>query len=299
MLDALNNACIAVADPLLGWLLHLPRDVALTLIALGTALVLTLVRIFTTDQDLLRRCKQDKKRQKQLLREAKKARDKEARARHRATIGEIGLKAARQEGWPLLASIVPVALLAVWAFARIAYCTPDPWQAVTLTMFLPADAIGELVHMMPPEDGLTVEGGLIRRVGEDYALDGVTVVAGRAIWTLSASKRPEPYALRFRRRGEIVEHELIADGLHYVGPITPYGDAPEEVFEYGLGESKYRPFGLIGDWHVRVPEWTIAGWTVFGPYAGQALFTLDAWLVGYLLLAIPFAFILRPVLRIC
>ena len=96
MLEALNNACLAVADPLLGWLLHLPRDVALAFVAIGTALVLTLVRIFTTDQDMLRRCKRDKKRQKQLLRQAKKGRDTEARARHRATIGEISLKAARR-----------------------------------------------------------------------------------------------------------------------------------------------------------------------------------------------------------
>ena len=299
MLDALNNACLAVADPLLGWLLHLPRDVALAVVAIGTALILTLVRVFTTDQELLRRCKHDKKRQKRLLREAKKARDKEARGRHRAVIGQIALKAARQEGWPLLASIVPVALLAVWAFGRIAYCTPDPWQGVPLTMFLPADAIGEYVHLMPPEEGLTAQGGLIRRVGEDYAADGVSVVAGRAVWTLSAAKRAAPYVIQFRRRGELVAHTLVADGLHYVGPITEYGEAPEEVFEYGLADFKYRPFGLIGDWHVRVPEWTIAGWTIFGPYAGQPLFTLDAWLIGYLLIAIPFAFILRPVLRIC
>ena len=152
---------------------------------------------------------------------------------------------------------------------------------------------------MPPENGITVEGSLIRRVGEDYAADGVTVVAGRAAWVLGAERRPGPYSLRFRWRGEIVEHELLADGRHYVGPITPYGAAPEEVFEYDLREFKYRPFGLIGDWHVRVPGWTIAGWTMFGPSAGQALFTLDAWLIGYLLIAIPFAFILRPVLRIC
>jgi hypothetical protein len=155
------------------------------------------------------------------------------------------------------------------------------------------------VHMMPPEQGLTVEGGLIRRIGEDYAANGATVVAGRAAWSLEAAKRPQPYALRFRWRGKIIEHKLDADGLHYVGPITPYGDVSQEVFEYDLAELKYRPFGLIGDWHVRVPEWTIAGWTVFGPYAGQALFTVDAWLIGYLLIAIPFAFILRPVLRIC
>ncbi len=298
MLDALTSVCLAIADPLLGWLLYLPRDVALLILSIGTALVLALVRLKTTDQELLRRCKHDKKRQKELLRQAKRDGDKEARKRHRATIGRIGLKALRQEGWPSLAAIPPVALIAVWAFARIAYVTPDPGQGVTLSMYFAADAIGGFVHMLPPEDGLRVEGGLIRRIEEDYAEDGVTVAAGRADWTCSAQKRREPYRLRFRRRGKIIEHEFCADGLRYTGPIIRYGPQSEEVFEYRLDDYKYRPFGVIGDWRVTVPEWTVHAWTVFGPYAGQRVFTVDAWLIGYLLIVVPLAFISRPLLGI-
>ena len=298
MLEAATRICLAVADPILGWLLYLPRDVALVLVSVGTALVLTLVRLKTTDQDLLGRCKRDKKRQKQLLREAKRRGDKDARKRHRAILGQIGLKAMRQEGWPLLASVVPVALIAVWAFARIAYVTPVPMEGITLKVYFPADAITDFVHMLPPEEGLRVEGGLIRRIEEDYAEDGVTVLAGQAGWTLSAQKRKAPYRLRFRRKGKIIEHELRADGLRYTGPITRYGPRSEEVFEYQLQDYKYHPFGIIGDWHVAVPQWTVLGWTMFGPYAGQKLFTVDAWLIGYLLIVIPVAFISRPLLGI-
>ena len=97
MLDALTSVCLAIADPLLGWLLYLPRDLALLIVSIGTALVLALVRLKTTDQELLRRCKHDKKRQKELLRQAKRKGDKEARKRHRATIGRVGLKGSRNE----------------------------------------------------------------------------------------------------------------------------------------------------------------------------------------------------------
>ena len=55
MLDTLNNACLAVADPLLGWLLHVPRDVALTLIALGTALYVFVPKIIGIIKDILAR----------------------------------------------------------------------------------------------------------------------------------------------------------------------------------------------------------------------------------------------------
>ena len=81
MVDAIHRILLAITDPFMGWLLHLPRDAALLIAAVATALVLTLVRIKTTDQGLLRRCKQDKKRQKELLREAKKTGDKDAQKR--------------------------------------------------------------------------------------------------------------------------------------------------------------------------------------------------------------------------
>ena len=46
--------------------------------AVGTAAIITLARLFTTNQDLLRRCDQDKKRLKELIREAKREKDQEA-----------------------------------------------------------------------------------------------------------------------------------------------------------------------------------------------------------------------------
>jgi uncharacterized membrane protein (DUF106 family) len=298
MLDAIYRGCLAITEPVLGWLLYLPRDAALVIVSLGTALVLTLVRIKTTDQGLLRRCRDDKKRQKQLVRAARKQGDREARKRHRAIINQIGLKAVRQEGWPLLASLVPIALIAVWAFAHIPYHAPDPEEGIVLRMYFPADAIAELVHMLPPEEGVRVSNGLIRRVEEDYAEDGVTVAAGRADWTLSAKKRDAPYKLRIRWQGNVIEHELRADGLGYTGPLTRYGPKREEVFEYQLGQYKYCPFAVLKDWDVRIPRWTIFRWTVFGPYAGQRMFTVDGWLLGYLLIVVPFAFLFRPLLRI-
>ena len=49
-------------DHLLGWLLRFPSDLQLFAVAVGSALILSAVRIWTTDQDLLKRCRQDKAR---------------------------------------------------------------------------------------------------------------------------------------------------------------------------------------------------------------------------------------------
>lgn len=70
---ALHHLIVAMMDCLLGWLLRFPSDVQLIGIAILSAVVLTGVRFWTSNQDLLRRCRADKARLKTLIREAKPA----------------------------------------------------------------------------------------------------------------------------------------------------------------------------------------------------------------------------------
>ena len=71
MLDRLSDFIVRLMDVPLGWLLRLPTDAQLFIVAIGSALILAVVRKFTSNQDLLRRCRADEARQKALLREAK------------------------------------------------------------------------------------------------------------------------------------------------------------------------------------------------------------------------------------
>ena len=98
MLDAINNGLLAIGDPLFDWLLRLPSDLCIILVAVMTSAGLAVSRLFTTDQDVLKRCDADKKRLKKLLKEAKKRKDKDAVQRHRATGGMIGMKIVKKNG---------------------------------------------------------------------------------------------------------------------------------------------------------------------------------------------------------
>ena len=126
MLTTINDCFLAIAAPLLAWLLWLPTDVELILVSVATGAVLTFARPWTTNQDLLRRCHQDKRRLKQLLKEARREQDQAAVRRYKASIGLISLKTVQSEGLPLLVAIVPVAILAVWCFHRLEF---HPLQA--------------------------------------------------------------------------------------------------------------------------------------------------------------------------
>ena len=288
MLERITALCLAITDPLLGWLLYLPRDAALLIVAIGTAIILTVVRVFTTNQDLLRRCQQDKARLKQLTREAKKNRDKEALARYQATLQGITMKTLKAEGKPLLASLVPIALVATWAFCRIAYLPVMEGQPVRLRIFTPLSAIGQWAHVVP-QSGLTAETGWIREVGEDrpaadpvkpaspsLPAEAVPVADGMAEWVLRGEQRSQPYEIEIRLQGRTITTELIADGRHYVNPPQrSYGEDSAEVVEVVLAE--YKPFGIV-------PGWPAA--------------MLPPWILGYLIIVIPLALVLKPALRI-
>lgn len=268
-MDAINSFCLWITDPVLGWMLHLPRDAALFIVAIGTALILTLVRLFTTNQKLLKRCKNDMSRLKELIREAKKRGDKEAVKRHRATIQQINLRKFTTEGKPLLASIVPIALLAVWCFSRIAYICPTGQDPVVVRAYFAVSEIGDLVHVLP-QDGLQAESGWIRRVRQDVA-DGV-VTNGVAEWTLLCKKRPEPYTIEFRYKGQTYAKELFVDGMHYSLPVEICKDRTLEVV---------------------LPEYKL-----FGIVPGIEQILLQPWIVGYLVIVIPLSLVLKPLLRI-
>ncbi|NLF30773.1 MAG: hypothetical protein GX591_07795 [Planctomycetes bacterium] len=262
-MQTVNDACLWIADLLLGWMLLLPRDAALVAVALLSALVLTLVRLVSTDQDLLKRCAADTRRLKQLLREARRRKDRQARGRHRATLQQIQMVKLRAEARPLVLALVPIALLAVWCFSRLAYLAPQGGQVAVVEVRLAADEAGSLLHILP-QAGLQAEDGWIRRA--EPADDGAV-----ARWRLRAEARGEPYVLTIRGAGPVCTKQLIADGRHYAPPLEYFGDV-----DVRLALEEYRPFGVVGGLSAALPPW----------------------IVGYLILVLPLSVIGKPLLRI-
>lgn len=280
MLNEINNVIMAIADPLLGWLLYFPQDVSLILVALLTGLVLNGVRVFTTNQLLLKRCKEDKKRLKQLKKEAKSRGDKEALRRYRQITGQIGIKTLLAEIKPLFSSLIPIAILAVWAFSRIAYVAPQADDEITVTMYFPLSSVGDYVHMLPV-DGIESNGAWIQRVEDDVVPAGddpqqeSTVLNGVVRWTLRCQEQAAPYSLTIRHGDRTIEKELVVNGKYYTEPLQTYGALFEEVIEFSAQE--YKLFGVV---------------------PGIPSIMLAPWMLAYLIIVLPLAFILKPLMRI-
>lgn len=273
-LTLINDALVALMDFVLGWTAYLPMDVRLLILAIGTSAILTFVRLFTTNQNLLARCRDDKRTLKGLIRQAKRDGDKKAVGRHRSTIGLIGIQSMKAELKPLVVSLLPIVCLACWAAARLNYLPPTPGEPVEVKAYLTTMAIGEMVHMVPA-DGLEVQEGWIRRVAPDVDAEG-NVANGVAAWTLRGPRSDQPYRLLFRHGGQTVEHELVLDGRRAPAALIPHGDQGVVLTEVIL--EPYKFLGVVPGY----PRWA-----------------LPPWLAAYLLIAVPFVMILKRLTGIC
>jgi len=268
MLDLWNNLSLAIGDFLLGWLLLLPRDLTLLIVVIFTALVLIAIRQLTAPQNRLARAAADSRRLKELLREARRQGDKMALTRYRGTQSLIALVKLKAEGWPLVASLVPIAIVATWALYRLEYLPVRHGQQVELVLYTPVTAAGEVAHVVP-EEGLKVEGGWVRRIG---AVTDDGPPHGLAAWSFEAAQE-RTYHLVVRLKDKSLERDLIVGRRFYALPVVDHGD------------------DILSEWK-RQP------WLWLGLVPGIEALALPAWLIGYVVMVVPITFLLKRTLGV-
>lgn len=300
MLSQINNFIVAFMDLLLNWMLQFPRIWILVFLGFAEALILTLIPKFTTNQDMLKRGKFDKIRLKELLKEAKQKGDKDAIKRYRTTIGSIGTISLKAQGLPLVVSLVPILFIALWAFSRIAYESPRAGDNIIVRAYFPAAQIGNLAHLVPVkgleakvpvkraedlvpekpiETSASPNGAWIQRIVEDKDTEG-KVVDGYAIWVVHCTEGGGRFPLKIRYKGQTVEKALLVGDHLYEQPLSYYSEGAIQAVEIAMPE--YKPLGIIPG--IPIPG---APWLAF-----------PAWLVGYMIIVVPLAFALKPLLRV-
>jgi uncharacterized membrane protein (DUF106 family) len=295
MLDLWNNVSLALFDALLGWLLSLPVDFAIIILALLTAGLMVLVRPLTTNQEMLGRVARDNRRLKMLMREARKRRDREALLRYKTTSNRLSLKKLSAEGKPLLISIIPIAMLATWAMNRLEFHPPMEGETVEVVTYTPLTSVDEIIHLVP-QPGLEAANGWVQQIAkhpnEPTFWDRLKVrlwnrFLGRlsplelrtpepdalAKWQLKGKANPDPYALLFRFRDQTIEGKLIVGQPIYAPALTV--DANDSAIATQIVMREVRFFGIPG-----LGEW------------------LPGWLVGYLIVVFPLVFFLKWALTI-
>ena len=334
MLELITNLITNGMDYLLGWILFLPRDLMLFMVAVMTSAILAGVRIFSTDQDWLRRADADKKRLAELLREAKrhyhherrkastpeqrqaaKARYKDAKTRHKATLMMVKMKATKFEGKPFLYAIIPIALLATWAFGRLGFLPPKVGEPVAVKAYFPNASIGRVVHMTP-QDGLEVENGWVQKVVKDQAPPvegwwdkaGVHVRGGsrwafnKVVWFLNTVSFGKLQLAEATDQGPALEGVAVwklkarKAGQHTLTFVYE-GQTYNKSFE--VGTRHYAPAMELGrEDGVQAMSLAMKPVKLFDQIGSIDWLFLDPWIVAYLLIAIPFVTILKRLFRV-
>jgi hypothetical protein len=174
----------------------------------------------------------------------------------------------KAEGWPLLASVVPVALLATWALFRLEYLPVRPGQRTELVLYTPVTAAGEVVHVVP-EDGLKVGGGWVRRI---QAVTGDGPPHGLASWDFEAGQE-RVYKLLVRWQDRTFERDLVVGPRFYALPVVDHG-------------------------HDVISEWKREPWRWLGFVPGIGALGLPAWLIGYVVMVVPITLLLKRALGV-
>ncbi len=313
---------MALLDLISNCVLWLPLDVVLVLVALATALILTLVRKKTTNQDLLHRCRDDKRRLKELIRQAKRAGDKEAIVRYRASIGQIGLKTMKAEFLPLLVSLLPIGALAIWCYAHLGFHPPAAGEPIVVSAWFTPGAIGEPTMLVPAEglklvaaDGPTENLSWLKRIEPWHNQAAAQVQSASSqvskpsitLATLTSAAPADEADLRSTTtvqpvaapRG-VAQWTIAADRADAAYQLTVRHRGKTYELPLLVGQRTYSPPEVSDDTApLRRLEVSLRPYKPFGVVPGYAPLGLDRWLIGYLILAVPLAFAARWFLDVC
>jgi hypothetical protein len=149
---------------------------------------------------------------------------------------------------------------------------PKAGETVTLNVYLPASASGELAHVAP-QDGLREVsdanpdsgGRWIQEIAEERDPGKGLATGAVATWQLQADARVEPYRIEIRHRTSSVTKELLIGQKTYSRDVEFYG----KDSSIGCVQIVMMPVKL------------------FGLVPGIPALLLPPWLVAYFLIAVP------------
>ena len=244
-----HEFCISVGDTLFGWLLYLPRDVSLMLLAVVTTMVLLLIRRLVANQLTLQFTVQDDRRLRRLIHRARRRGDRQRAQSYRQTRASVARKRLAAEFWPAVFTLLPLGIMVTWAADRMAYYPPASGAPIELVVYTPVTAVGDVVHLVPRPE-VQLSGGWMREI---ELSERVGRPRGLASWDVCLPPPPTDVPLQLRFGATTIQHRLRVGHVTYAPPVTVHG--ADLITTNSL--EPYRPFSFIRgtSW---LPAWSVA-----------------------------------------
>jgi len=147
-------------DPVFGPLLNLPSLWAIILLSFLISLIITLITKFATNQDLMKRLKEE---MKELQREAKELRKEPEKAMQvQKQVMQTNMKYMSQSFKSMFYTIIPIIIIFSWMSANLAFEPILPGQDFSTTIVFEKGAVGTVELSVP--NGITINGDGIKEV---------------------------------------------------------------------------------------------------------------------------------------
>lgn len=250
-------------DPIFSPLLGLHPGLAILLIALLVSLLVVLVYKKFTDQDLMKRLKDEIKELQEEMKRLKDKPDEMMKVQKQAM--ETNMKYMMKSFKPTLITFIPIIIIFGWLNVHFAFEPLVAGNDFSVALEFVEGLTGPVTLVVP--EGLSLLNG---------AETSKEIYAGKTIWFLHADKSGE-YRLLFTYTGkEYVKDVIIvqdASERKYASPVTPF--RKDLVKSISLSNEKMTPFGSL---------------SIFGYQPG--------WLMTYIVFSLVFSLGLRKWMKV-
>lgn len=221
-----------VLNPLLGWLLYLPREWTITILSILITLITTLIYKKVTDQELMKTIKEDIKAIQKQMKEFK---DDTAKVMElQKKMMEKSMIQMKQSFKPMFVTMLPILILFGWLWAHAAYEPIAPNEDFLTTIALKKGVTGDVTLIAPEE--IEILSDATQEIQD-----------GRVSWNLKAVKQGM-YTLEYDVEGSSASKEvLITEGMEYVTPLKTVKD--DKIASVEIGNEKVRVMGMTWFWY--------------------------------------------------
>ncbi|RMF55284.1 DUF106 domain-containing protein [Candidatus Woesearchaeota archaeon] len=218
-----------ILDPVLKPLLNLPPFWTVFIITAIITFITTLIYKKTTNQEELRKVKEDMKK---LQNEMKQEKDpKKVMALQKKSWDMMG-RQFKGSMRPMLFTTIPLLIIFSWLATNIAYEPIMPGQEFNVTVRLARGSEGNITLMVP--EGITLLDDETKTIKEK-----------EVVWRLKGEKGK--YSLVFNYDNNLFKQEvLITDGKEYLEPLQYVNK--DGVASIRVSNKKIRIFGLTWIW---------------------------------------------------
>ncbi|MCC5828058.1 MAG: hypothetical protein JJU36_01295 [Phycisphaeraceae bacterium] len=272
MVDAINDAFLAVGDFLLGWVLALPSDVALIVLSIGSAGILWALQMAMRDRDRAARIESDRLMLKRHKAQAKASGDRDTLRRIKRTHAQVSLRAAAMDIKPLLVALLPLIVIANWAYFRMEFHPPQEGEPVRVVLSMSPTVAGELVHLVPTEElALALDDAHSETWARRLELvEADDAPRSEASWTVTATASDDPHELLIRHRNNNFHHAMWVGGRRYGLPLIEHETPPETATRLEMREVRF-----------------------LGVVPGIPALAFPAWLTAYVVIIVPVILLMR------